>query len=193
MNLAPTAPLAIGVVALALLGGACSSPSKTPTVASVGSTTTSARSASSDDKGNKGDPVAFSRCMRAHGVKDFPDPNSDGGIAIQAGPGSDLDRNNATFKAAQQACRGLEPRPSSAQRKAMNAAMLKFAKCMRSHGIKDFPDPQADGGLTIGAKAGSDLDPNSPTFKAAQQACQKYMPGGKGAPGGFSTQTAGGK
>ena len=47
--------------------------------------------------------LAFSACMRAHGLKDFPDPTS-GGIRLHGGPGSDLDPSNPTFQKAQQAC-----------------------------------------------------------------------------------------
>jgi hypothetical protein len=53
---------------------------------------------------------------------------------------------------------------------------------MRSHGITDFPDPQAvaGGGISISLHAtpGSDLNPNSALFQAAQKACQKFSPGG---------------
>jgi hypothetical protein len=52
--------------------------------------------------------LAFSACMRAHGLKDFPDP-SNGGLRIRVSPGSDLDPNNSTFRRAQQACKGLLP------------------------------------------------------------------------------------
>jgi hypothetical protein len=52
--------------------------------------------------------LAFSACMRAHGLKDFPDPSS-GGLRIHVGPGSDLDPTNPTFRNAQQACRGILP------------------------------------------------------------------------------------
>jgi hypothetical protein len=47
--------------------------------------------------------LAFSACMRAHGLKDFPDP-SNGGLQIRVHPGSDLDPSNPTFQKAQQAC-----------------------------------------------------------------------------------------
>ena len=47
--------------------------------------------------------LAFSACMRAHGLKDFPDP-SNGGLQIQSSPGSDLNPSNPTFQKAQQAC-----------------------------------------------------------------------------------------
>jgi hypothetical protein len=52
--------------------------------------------------------LAFSACMRAHGVKDFPDP-SNGGIRLSGGPGSDLNPNNPTFQKAQHACQGKLP------------------------------------------------------------------------------------
>jgi hypothetical protein len=47
--------------------------------------------------------LAFSACMRAHGIKDFPDP-SNGGLQLQSHPGSDLNPDNPTFQKAQQAC-----------------------------------------------------------------------------------------
>ena len=47
--------------------------------------------------------LVFSSCMRAHGLKDFPDP-SNGGLRIQDHPGSDLSPDNPTFQKAQQAC-----------------------------------------------------------------------------------------
>ena len=47
--------------------------------------------------------LAFSVCMRAHGVKNFPDP-SNGGLSIQVHPGTNLDPSNPTFQRAQQAC-----------------------------------------------------------------------------------------
>jgi hypothetical protein len=52
--------------------------------------------------------LAFSACMRAHGIKDFPDP-SNGGLRIHVQPGSDIDPSNPTFQKAQQACKGNLP------------------------------------------------------------------------------------
>ena len=54
---------------------------------------------------------------------------------------------------------------------------LKFAECMRSHGITDFPDPSSGGGFIFPASRGII---QSPQFQAAQKACQKYMPPGPG-------------
>jgi len=59
------------------------------------------------------------------------------------------------------------------------AAALAFARCMRQHGI-DMPDPKftANGGATQELKSRPGKGPDDPKFKAAQQACQKYMPNG---------------
>ncbi len=59
-------------------------------------------------------------------------------------------------------------------------AALEFARCMRQHGI-DMPDPKfaADGRVTQELRSGPGrMGPDDPKFKAAQQACQKYMPNG---------------
>jgi hypothetical protein len=58
-------------------------------------------------------------------------------------------------------------------------AALAFARCMRQHGI-DMPDPQINGNkITQEVKGGpGSKGPDDPTFKAAQQACNKYLPNG---------------
>jgi hypothetical protein len=56
---------------------------------------------------------------------------------------------------------------------------VKFAECMRSNGVSQFPDPGASGKLTIDAVAnGSSLDPNTPAFKQAISACKNLEPAG---------------
>jgi hypothetical protein len=56
---------------------------------------------------------------------------------------------------------------------------LKFAQCMRDHGVSAFPDPDGSGGLTIDAVAnGSSLDTNSAPFKQAISACKDLEPPG---------------
>lgn len=52
---------------------------------------------------------------------------------------------------------------------------LKFAECMRSHGLPSFPDPINGGGFQF--KDGS-VNPASPAFQAARKACQAVLPGG---------------
>jgi hypothetical protein len=55
-------------------------------------------------------------------------------------------------------------------------AGIKFADCMRSHGIPNFPDPSAGGGIHI--SSGSGINPQAPAFQSAQNACSKLLPGG---------------
>jgi hypothetical protein len=54
---------------------------------------------------------------------------------------------------------------------------LAFARCMRQHGI-DMPDPSPNGGIEVKGGPGT-ANPDSPKFKAAEQACQQYEPKGK--------------
>jgi hypothetical protein len=54
--------------------------------------------------------------------------------------------------------------------------IAQFASCMRSHGEPNFPDPDAQGNLTINPSSG--IDPSSSRFQAAQRACAKYLPNG---------------
>lgn len=174
------------LAALGLLAGVvagCSSGGGGGTgVASLGAGTGSASSHP------KASPLAYSQCMRRHGITKFPDPGDNGELRINAGPGTGIDPQSPQFKAAEQACKALQPTPPAAERKKNRDAMLKFAQCMRTHGVAKFPDPSADGRLEIRARRGdTSLDPNSSVFKNAQRACQHLMPGGKGGPGAAGT------
>src|SRR4051812_48444903 len=56
---------------------------------------------------------------------------------------------------------------------------LRFAACMRANGVKEFPDPEASGDLTIDAIAnGSSVDTNSEQFQQAMTACKDVEPAG---------------
>jgi hypothetical protein len=51
---------------------------------------------------------------------------------------------------------------------------------MRSHGVKNFPDPQISGNsVSIKLNQGA-IDNNSPVFQNAQKACQHFMQQGLG-------------
>jgi hypothetical protein len=134
--------------------------------------------------------VAFAKCMRAHGVPNFPDPgtNGSGDMQIQAsqraGSGPSMKVNGVSvnapaFQSAMQSCRsqlpnGGHPPALTASRK---AAMLKFSQCMRAHGLPNFPDPTfgSNGQVGLLFHAQSGLDPNSPQFKQAQAACAQFQ------------------
>jgi hypothetical protein len=52
-----------------------------------------------------------------------------------------------------------------------------YSRCMRENGVPNFPDPKPndEGGLTI-SPGEADFDPSSPQFKAAERACERYVP-----------------
>jgi len=166
--------VAAALACLAVLAAACSSSPGTGTGA--GQAGGSAKNSA----------LAYSRCMRSHGITDYPDPNPQGGLSLNAGQGTGINPSSPQFKAANHACRSLLSPPAAASQ-ADRTANLKFARCMRSHGISDFPDPNAQGANSIQFQPGGDLDPNNPRFKAADQACQHYHAG----PGGFTTENNG--
>src|SRR5258708_16553678 len=100
--------------------------------------------------------LAYAQCIRAHGLPNFPDPNSKGQFIVQNGS-SDPTSNVSTAVAnvALKACKSLAP-PSIAQgpsgsqgRGSVTSNQLKFAQCMRSHGEPNFPDPASNGSITL--------------------------------------------
>ena len=130
--------------------------------------------------------LAFSECMRAHGVPNFPDPGSNGVIGIQRGgkasakPQTQRIGGPQTTKANKD-CAHLLPNggvPTAAQRQEMLNQALKFTECMRSHGVPNMPDPSTGGGAV--SLGGSGINLNSPQFQSAQHACQRYQLGKRG-------------
>ena len=53
--------------------------------------------------------------------------------------------------------------------------MVKFAQCMRTHGVPEFPEP-VDGRVEFHGTPGNGLNPGSAQFQAAEKACRKYAP-----------------
>jgi hypothetical protein len=168
MKITLTVAAAMSTLGLLTACGATSAPG----VAQLGSTPTpSAQAASSSGHS----ALAYAQCMRSHGVAGFPDPNSQGEFT-----GAILPATSPQFQAAQQACRNLLPGggvQTSGGGAALNsqqqAQLLRFSKCMRSHGVPDFPDPSSHG-LDLGSGG---VDPQSPQFQSAQNACKSYLPG----------------
>jgi hypothetical protein len=138
-------PLLIAAAGLALLATACSGP---PSPAGPGG-----------PPGAAGSAVAYSRCVRSHGVLNFPDPASGGGIPKAVA--QQLGVSQSRLQAAQDACRPLLPDATSSQQQAqqcmqagvcppalvqqMMTGDMKLARCMRSHGVPNFPDPTNGG------------------------------------------------
>jgi hypothetical protein len=118
--------------------------------------------------------MAFSSCVRAHGVPAYPDPGSDGLLPkktpVQLGVSS------AELQAAQGACIHLVPnggQPTQVQVQQYRNTMLIYARCLRDHGVSNMPDPDSRGHLDIGP--GTGVDVNSPGFQAAYDTCKSKL------------------
>jgi hypothetical protein len=132
--------------------------------------------------------VAYAHCLTSHGV-----------AGVSVGSGDTLTINNATgqmtlsggggippevadqspaLESAAKACNSLLPhggatrlgQPPSAQD--LQQA-LKYAQCLRKHGVPNMPDPSSNGQFAIG---GTGINTQSPQFEAAQQDCESEMP-----------------
>jgi len=118
--------------------------------------------------------VAFSGCMRSHGVAAYPDAGSSG-LLPKKSP-QELGVSSSEFQKAQSACIHLVPnggRPTPAQVAQYRSVMLVYARCIRAHGVSNMPDPDSRGRLDIGP--GTGVDVNSPTFQAAYRACKSRL------------------
>ena len=152
------------------------------TVAACGGEEPAAGSGDKSDRENaRNAALEYAQCMRQHGV-DMPDPQFQGGGIMQRGPDEKTPR--ATVEKAEDACKeireAMEPSepPSEEEQKEMKDAALAHARCMREHGIEDFPDPtfSADGGMQVRIDKRSGIDPEDEDFKTAQEACQDKLP-----------------
>jgi hypothetical protein len=164
-----TALILLGCLALAACG-------------STGQPSGTATGAANATAGHQTRDIEFSDCMRSHGVPNFPDPTANG---LQLPQG--INARSPAFQSAQQACKqflpnkGLPPATNPHER----AAALAFARCMRAHGLSQFPDPA----LTPPTRPGAVFvlrgmvfafttppNPKSPAFMQAAHACGIRLP-----------------
>jgi hypothetical protein len=173
--------LCVIVVALAAGLSACGSSSS-------GASTTGATSGAQFQA-----RLNLAKCFRAHGIN-VPDPSAGGGPAGGGGLFRQLrNYSQAQINTARQACQqyfaAAFPRLnlSPAQRAQLRQQLVKFAECMRSHGV-NVPDPTTNGNGFGFREAFRSIDRNSPAFQSALTACQSLRPrfgrGGPGGPGG---------
>ena len=160
----------VAVAAFALLAAGCGGGGS-PGVANVASSTTAATTTTTQNGLD-----AFASCMRSHGVANFPDPDSTGEIP-KTQVVATAQANPHKFNAAQTACIHLAPNGSLAapeteqQKRTKLADELSFANCMRSHGVARFPDPTAQGQLSVEMVQAQGIDVHSPAVLRDVQAC----------------------
>jgi hypothetical protein len=168
---------AAALAAATTIAACGSNGSRSPTTSSAQTGLAASTSSSSNSTSST---VAFSRCVRANGVPNFPDLGSNG-MLIQ-GNGQTVSVNGVsvnapaflTAKAKCQKYLATRTVPSAGQQAQQIARTTNFARCMRGHGVPNFPDPK----ITIGTNGngmvdlrGAELNFDSPAFKAAAKAC----------------------
>ncbi len=171
-------------VVLALLTTACTGGGPSPARA-VGSPSaaTSTGSASA---------VAYSACMRSHGVPNFPDPDSVSG-AVPKVDARQLGVGAPQLQAAQTACQPLYPENGGSIEAQTEQCMStgncppalvqqvlslerNFSVCMRSHGLPHWPDPTLDSQgrpvfiISISRDLGG-VDPHEPQISSKENEC----------------------
>jgi hypothetical protein len=139
----------------------------------------SSSKAASSASASGGDGLAFSKCVRAHGVPDFPDPgasvsgphDSIGGVNIPP----TIDTGSPAFQAAFATCRDLLAGFSNQGKPPITAAvkesLIVQAQCMRTHGVPAYPDPQFPRGGGISIFQNPDVNPQSPAYQHAAAVC----------------------
>ena len=140
----------IATAILALVAAGCSGPSST---GSGGSPKAGGSAAATS-------AVAYSHCIRSHGVPDYPDPAGDGTLPKVSS--QRLGVSGSQLQTAQKDCAHLLPAtggsltstsmqqcylalvcPQALVEHALTAGR-EFAQCMRSHGVLNWPDPTVD-------------------------------------------------
>lgn len=171
----------IAAVALAL--AACGGKSSSNPVAAE----------QSRERGAEVKLARFAKCMREHGVQTETAAGSNSAVKVRASGGPEK------MEAAQRACARYRPgaeevKLSPQEKVAREEAVLKFAKCMREHGVIVHAST-AGGGVQVriggpgqGARG---PNPESPAFQGAQKACQGLLPLFKHGPGGASGASVG--
>jgi hypothetical protein len=175
-----------------LFATSCGRSSAGNAVAHVGTTTTASTSLAGPSVTSLGGlqsaQLAFAQCMRSHGVPAYPDPGSQGELPTsKAAADGQLNVNSPRFQSGLRSCRSLLPTStpaSPAQQAAVTAKAVKFAKCMRAHGLPSFPDPGVapgggklpSAGYFVAAQSGP-LSPRNPQFVRAQTACRRVTAG----------------
>jgi hypothetical protein len=127
--------------------------------------------------------LAYASCMRSHGVPDFPDPASSGGIPKETS--QQLGIGDSELSAAQNDCQHLIPGGQSLNGQTSHTVTaqqqqdyLKVAACMHAHGITNFPEPSFSGGQVEFPQLQHLVDVNSPQVTQAYHVCQKLVPAG---------------
>jgi hypothetical protein len=159
----PRARAAIALTSVTILAAGCGSTGPTPSTPTTPSQIAQA--------------AKYTKCLRQHGLSNFPDPkaiteNGTPTVTIAFPAGS---TNAPQFNAATGACNHLYPRQNQGGNRIIGADgpahMLAFARCVRRHGVADFPDPPTPRSGNIQGPPFAGVDWRARTVQAAAKAC----------------------
>ena len=139
----PAAALGMAALVAVIAAGCGGTPTSggISTAADTSSTTTAAHTSTvrhTTTSSAREKAVKYAECLRANGVSDFPDPNASGQF-----PSYGVSVTPTVWKSATTACKALAP-PGAGSAKLTPTQLsdaLRFAQCVREHGVPDFPDP----------------------------------------------------
>jgi hypothetical protein len=120
--------------------------------------------------------LAYSKCMRANGVPNFPDPQRQGnGVRVDVGK----DVNTPQMKKALETCRDKMPQGDAGDPngKVDSAKLAEWTKCMRAK-LPKFPDADVSGNAITIKLQGTGIKQSSAEFENAQRTCQSHVPSG---------------
>lgn len=121
----------------------------------------------------------LAQCIRDHGFPAFPDPvvKDDGTVELPEDAQRTLEQHEAALRPH---CEHIFNRLPASVREgpdteeqatpAQIAERMRFAQCVRQHGVPDFPDPDAKGSINLSAQPGSPVR-LSPAALSAFEAC----------------------
>jgi hypothetical protein len=174
-RLRPPAALAL-VGLIGLIGAGCGSNAPSENAAATSSGETTGASAGETKKATAQDKaVKFAECLRAHGVKDFPDPDAKGDFGNYG-----VSVSPAVWNKATSACKDLQPPGTLSGKRTPKQQLgaLRFAQCMRDNGVKDFPDPANGDPLIDTTKIpslGNRSPRTDPVFAPAMDKCRVIL------------------
>ena len=168
-------------VGLLLLTAACGSGTSSSSTSSTSGTSSSGTGGVS--AAYVSDKLGLARCLRAHGVPNYPDPNASGQEPAGAKQLTFAPRGQAAAAACSYWGRRIH-NDDAAQNQAVRVEYVRFAQCMRAHGLPSFPDPaNAEGRVEFVLSASQDgFDPHSPQVLAKARQCESVLPPGSGLP-----------
>ena len=171
MRRTPRPLAACGMVALiSVLSAGCGSNAAPDTASRSATPATSGAAAAKPTAREKA--VKFAECLRANGVPHFPDPDPKGETNFG------VDVSGEVWLKAVDACKALKPPGALSSKRSpkQQSAGLRFARCVRNHGVRDFPDPVNGEPLIDTYKIPSSNKPGGMTIlNAATHKCGHFI------------------